>query len=65
MSSADNLCKQFGPGAARIKCQAWSGSKLLDNRIMFLRDIFEMLILKEEKSAEDKNSWKYTKHVKS
>ena len=30
VSSADNLCKQFGPRSSPTKHGAWSGSKLFD-----------------------------------
>ena len=30
MSSADNLCKQFGSRSGPTKCWAWSGPKLYD-----------------------------------
>ena len=33
--SADNLCKQFGPRPGLTKCQAWSGSKMFDTRMVF------------------------------
>ena len=32
--SADNLCKQFGPRPGPTKCQAWSGSKMFDTRMV-------------------------------
>ena len=32
-SSADNLCKQFGPRSGPTTCQSWSGSKPLDTLI--------------------------------
>ena len=32
-SSADNLCKQFGPRSGPTLCRAWSGSKLFDTLI--------------------------------
>ena len=38
MSSADNFCKQFGPRAGPTKCRSWSGSKLFDTLIVFLKD---------------------------
>ena len=38
VSPADNLCKQFGPKSGRTKCQAWSGSELFDNQIVFLKE---------------------------
>ena len=37
MSSADNFCKQFGPRSGLTKCQAWSGSNLLDTLMVFLK----------------------------
>ena len=30
VSSADNLCKQFGPRSSLTEDQVWSGCKLLD-----------------------------------
>ena len=41
LSSADNLCKQFGPRSGKTKCRAWSRSKLLDTQMVFLKDFFE------------------------
>ena len=38
--SADNLCKQFGLGSGSTKCRAWSGSKLFDTLMVFLKDFF-------------------------
>ena len=46
MSSADNLCKQFGPRPGPTKCRACSGSKLFDTLMVFLKDFFKKLILK-------------------
>ena len=34
LSSADKLCKQFGPRSGLTKCWAWSGSKLFDTLIV-------------------------------
>ena len=48
---ADNLCKQFGPRSGLTKCQALSGSKLLD----ILKELLENLDL-EKKSADDKRA---------
>ena len=48
---ADNLCKQFGPRSGLTKCQALSGSKLLD----ILKELLENLDL-EKKSADDKKA---------
>ena len=39
MSSADNLCKQIGPG----KHQAWLGSNLFDTQMVFIKDFFEKI----------------------
>ena len=41
LSSADNFCKQFGPRSGRTKCWAWSGNKLLDTLMVFLKEFFE------------------------
>ena len=41
MSSADNLCKQFGPRPGLTKCQAWPGSKLFDTLMVFMKEFFE------------------------
>ena len=30
VSSADNICNEFGPRSDQTKCRAWSGSKLFD-----------------------------------
>ena len=54
VSSADNLCKQFGSRSGPTKGPAWSGSKLFDTLMLFLVDFFsKQLILK--KSADHKN----------
>ena len=52
LSSADNLCKQFGPT-----------SGLTDILIVLLKEIFEKLFLKK-KSADDKSMENYQHRVK-
>ena len=37
VSSADNLCIQFGHRSGPTTCQAWSGSKLFDTQIIYLK----------------------------
>ena len=39
--SAENFCKQFGPRSSPTKCRAWSGSKLIDTLMVFLKEFFE------------------------
>ena len=41
MSSADDLCKQFGPRSGPTKCRAWSGSKQFDTLMVFPKEFFE------------------------
>ena len=41
VSSADNLCKQFGPRSGPIKRRASSGSNLFDTHMVFLKEFFE------------------------
>ena len=38
--SAGNLCKQFGPRSGPTDCWAWSGSKLFDSLMVFLKCFF-------------------------
>ena len=39
-SSADYLCKQFRPRSGPTKCRAWSGFKLFDTLMVFLKEFF-------------------------
>ena len=41
VSSADNLCKQFWSRSGSTKCRAWSGSRLFDTLMVFLKEFFE------------------------
>ena len=41
VSSVDNLCKQFGPRSGLTTCRAWSGFKLFDTLMVFLKEFFE------------------------
>ena len=43
VSSAGNFCKQFYPRSGLAKCQAWSGTKLIDTLKVFTKS-FERLI---------------------
>ena len=45
-SSADNLCKQFGPRSGWTKRQAWSGSKLFDILMVLVKDFLKKINLK-------------------
>ena len=40
-SSADNLCKQFGPRSGPTECRSRSGPKQLDTLMVFLKVFFE------------------------
>ena len=62
LSSADNLCKQFGPRPGPKKCGAWPESKLFDTD-----GIPERIFRKNwfwNKIAVDKNTWKATLKAK-
>ena len=41
LSSAVNLCKQFGTRSGLMECQAWSGSKLFDTLMTFLKEFLK------------------------
>ena len=45
MSSADNLCKQFGHRSGPTTCQAWSGSKLFETMMVFLKEFFQKVVI--------------------
>ena len=47
LSSADNLCKQFGPRSGSMFYQAWSGSKLFDTLMVFWKIFLKLLIKKK------------------
>ena len=40
LSSADNLCKYFGTRWGPTKYLSWSGLKLFDTLIVFMKEIF-------------------------
>ena len=43
VSSADSLCKQFGPRSGPTKCQVRSGSKQFDSLMVFLKEFFQKI----------------------
>ena len=59
VTSADNLGKQFGPRSGPTNRRAWSGSKLFDILMVFLKEFFQKNNF-EKKSADDKKAWKIT-----
>ena len=62
LSSADNLCKQFGPRSGPTLSWSSSGSKRFDTLTLI---VFQKEFLKKndfEKSAEDKTMRKSLKH---
>ena len=42
-SVADSLCKQFAPRPGSTKHLAWSGSKLFDTLMVFLKELLEKI----------------------
>ena len=56
MSSADNLCKQFGPRSGATKCRAWSGSKLFDTLMVFLKEFFEKVAFEKSQQTTKKHA---------
>ena len=41
VTSDNYICKQFGPRSGLTKCRAWSGSKLFDTLMVFLKEFLE------------------------
>ena len=58
---SDNNSKQFGPRSGPTECWSWSGSKLFDTLIVFLKDFFEKVNF-EKKSASTK-AWNITQYA--
>ena len=64
MTSADNFGKQFGPRSGPTNRRAWSGSKLFDILMVFLKEFFQKVNF-EKKTADDKKAWKITQNAMS
>ena len=65
LSSADIHRRQFGPRSGPTECRSWSGSRLLDTLMVFLKEFFKKVNF-EKKSADDRRkAWKITQHAKS
>ena len=60
--SADNLCKQFGPRSSPTKHRVWSGSKLFDTLMVFLKEFFKKVNFEKNKQTTKKHvgkEWSY------
>ena len=55
VSSADNLCKQFGPRPGLTKSRAWSGDNLFDTWMIFLKEFFEKVDFEKKKKQTSKS----------
>ena len=64
LSSADNLCKQFGTTSGLTKCRSWSGFKLFDTLLVVLKECFEKVNFENSQQTTTK-AWKITQHAKS
>ena len=62
LSSADSLCKQFGPGSGLTFCRSWSGSKLFDTPILFLKEFIEKIKFEKKCPQTTTKAWKITQH---
>ena len=54
VSSADSLGKQFGPRSDRMNCRAWSGSKLYDILMVFLKEFFQNVNFEKKQQTTKK-----------
>ena len=59
VSSADNICKQFGPRSGPTEHWAWSGSKPFDTQIVFLKEFLEKLDFEKKISRRQKKREKF------
>ena len=55
MSPADNYWKQFRPGSGPTSCRAWSGSKLFDTLLTFLKEFFEKVDFEKNQQTTKKH----------
>ena len=62
LSSADNLCKQIVPRPT--ECSSWSGFKMFDTLIVFLKEFFEKVNFEKNQQTTTK-AWNVTQHAKS
>ena len=66
MSSADHLSKQFGPRSDPSFCRAWSGSKLFNTLMVFLKGFFEEVDFEKNlQTTKKKNTCKITQYAKN
>ena len=54
VTSAANLCKQFGLRSGPTECRSLSGSKLFDTLTVLAKFVFENLILKKVSRRQQK-----------
>ena len=52
VTSADYICKQFGPRSGPTQCQAWSGSELFDTLMIDERIIKKLIFKKIRRQLE-------------
>ena len=59
MLPADNFCKKFGPRSGATQCRAWSGSKLFDILMVFLKEFFETVDFEKKQQTTKKGMKNY------
>ena len=58
LSSAYDICDQFGPRTGPTKCRACSGSKLFDTWMLLLKEVFEYVDFeKYQQSTKNKQNY--------
>ena len=62
--SDDNLYKQSGLRSGQTKCRAWSGSKLFDTLMIFLKDFSKNVSLKKSQTTKKYAKLSSMKRVK-
>ena len=65
MSSADDLCNQFGPRSGLTACQARSGSKLIHSLTILLKEFFvKVNFLKNQQTTKNQSKYPSMQRVK-
>ena len=52
LASTEDLCQQFGPRSGPIECWSWSESEQYDTLVVFMKVLFEKLILKKVRQQQ-------------
>ena len=65
VSSADILCKQFGPRPGPTECRTWSGYRLFHTLMVFLKEFFEKVDFNKNQQTTKKHEKLISRQINS